>query len=294
MARRIAATQHGLITRDDARRCELSDRQIRARVADRRWVRESLNVFSLGGLPSSRRRQLLLATLRTGAAASHWSAAWLHQLEVEPPERAHVIRRSGGGHHHSDLVLHRSERLLPRDLTTVDSIPVTNAIRTILDLAAVYDEAQLRGAIDVARRRRLIHPGPLIARHLEIARPGRPGTSLARRVLEQLDADLALTESDLETRLLMVIARAGLPAPVRQHSVEISGSTYRIDMAYPERLLAIEGDGFEFHSGRDIFERDRVRQNDLVLAGWRVLRFTWRQICREPEWVAEQIRRALA
>ncbi len=176
----------------------------------------------------------------------------------------------------------------------MDSIPVTNAIRTILDLAAVYDEAELIGAIDLARHRQLIHPGPLIARHLEIARPGRPGASLARRVLEQLDADAAPAESTLETRLLWVIGHAGLPAPVRQHPVEISGAIYRIDMAYPEQRLAIEGDGFEFHSGREVFERDRARQNDLVLAGWRVLRFTWRQICRASEWVADQIRRALS
>jgi hypothetical protein len=58
--------------------------------------------------------------------------------------------------------------------------------------------------------------------------------------------------------------------------------------------LVIEGDGFGVHGGREAFESDRERQNLLVLDGWRILRFTWRQIVREPAWVAAQIRAALA
>lgn len=58
--------------------------------------------------------------------------------------------------------------------------------------------------------------------------------------------------------------------------------------------LAIEVDGWEFHSGRSAFERDRWRQNDLVLAGWRVLRFTAAMIRDQPELVVRQIEEALA
>lgn len=57
--------------------------------------------------------------------------------------------------------------------------------------------------------------------------------------------------------------------------VTINGANFRIDLAFPALKLAIEVDGFAYHSSRDSFERDRQRQNLLVADGWTVLRFTW-------------------
>ena len=54
----------------------------------------------------------------------------------------------------------------------------------------------------------------------------------------------------------------------------MNGEPYYIDMAYPEQMIAIEADGFDFHRGRAVFDSDRARQNDLVNLGWLVLRFT--------------------
>lgn len=102
-----------------------------------------------------------------------------------------------------------------------------------------------------------------------------------------------VTESELESLLLRIVIAAGLPSPVPQLRVHISDTIYRLDFAYPEQRIAIEGDGFGFHSDRRAFESDRSRQNDLVLAGWLVLRFTWRQIVHEPDLVAARIRAAL-
>ncbi len=112
---------------------------------------------------------------------------------------------------------------------------------------------------------------------------------MLRDVLMELDRDLALVESDLESMLRAIIVAAGLPPPVPQHVVHVAGRRYRLDFAYPDQLVALEGDGFEFHSDLEQFDRDRARQNDLVLAGWLVLRFSWRHIVRQPEWVADQI-----
>jgi very-short-patch-repair endonuclease len=190
-------------------------------------------------------------------------------------------------------VLHRLADLQRRDVVTVDSIPATSATRTLLDLGTCMDAAELRRVIDRARRLRLIHPHALVARFMSFGQQGRRGAAVLREVLTELDRDLALVESDLESMLLAIIVDAGLPTPVTQHEVHVDGRTYRLDAAYPEHRIAIEGDGFEFHSGREQFERDRSRQNDLMLAGWVVLRFSWRQIVREPEWVTGQIAAAL-
>lgn len=109
----------------------------------------------------------------------------------------------------------------------------------------------------------------------------------------QLDPSLAPAESDLETLLFSLLRDAGLELPVRQHRVEVNGHVHRLDLAYPDRLLAIECDGFTRHGTREAFELDRMRQNRLVNAGWTVLRFTWHQIVRQPEVVIATIRSAL-
>jgi very-short-patch-repair endonuclease len=68
----------------------------------------------------------------------------------------------------------------------------------------------------------------------------------------------------------------------------------RLDFAYPDQKIMIELDGRIDHSKKRIFEDDRKRQNDLVLAGWTVLRFTWDDVTKRPAEVARTIERALA
>lgn len=282
-----------MITRADAHSAGLTNRQVRLRVAKGQLLARGRDVFVVTGAPSSTRQELLVATLRNDAAAALGSSAHLLGLTDRAPHRPHVARASASGVADTDAVVHRLADLVPRDLVTVDSIRSTNATRTVLDLAASLTDGELRSMIDRARRLHLIHPEPLIARFLSHGRQGRPGTARARRVLGQVDGDLALLESDLESALLAAIERGGLPAPSPQHPVSVGGSEYRIDFAYPQERVAIEGDGFAFHSGREVFEQDRTRQNALVLAGWTVLRFTWRQICRHPEDVVAQIEAAI-
>ena len=66
-----------------------------------------------------------------------------------------------------------------------------------------------------------------------------------------------------------------------------------VDLAYPRWRIAIELDG-AVHLRRDVHERDLARQNDLVLEGWVVLRFTWRRYTDRPEQLIAEIRTAIA
>ena len=90
---------------------------------------------------------------------------------------------------------------------------------------------------------------------------------------------------------MLALARAaGLPAPlvnVRRHGFEI-------DFLWPDAGVAVEVDGYAFHSGRDSFERDRRRDQILLAAGITVLRVTWRQLTTEPLAVAASLAAALA
>jgi very-short-patch-repair endonuclease len=75
-------------------------------------------------------------------------------------------------------------------------------------------------------------------------------------------------------RFVRALVAAGLPELVQQHRVTIGNRRYRIDLAYPEKKLAIELDGWDTHRHRSAFDEDRARANELVVAGWHVLRFT--------------------
>jgi very-short-patch-repair endonuclease len=114
-----------------------------------------------------------------------------------------------------------------------------------------------------------------------------------RRVLDGRPPGTAATESELETRFVQLLRRAGLPEPVRQYEVYDGFALVgRIDFAYPDRRLAIELDGLGAHADR--FQRDRTRQNGLVLMGWTVLRFTWADVVDRPEYVLAALTSALA
>ena len=73
---------------------------------------------------------------------------------------------------------------------------------------------------------------------------------------------------------MRTLVEGGLPEPVLHHPVVVDGGRYVIDLAYPEIELAIEYDGFEFHSSRSAFDRDRQRANLLTAHGWTILRIT--------------------
>ncbi len=68
---------------------------------------------------------------------------------------------------------------------------------------------------------------------------------------------------------------------------------YKVDVGFPKQTVAIEIDGFAFHSNSEDFHQDRKRQNAIALAGWQVLRFTWLDLTEYPERVIDEIKRAI-
>lgn len=68
---------------------------------------------------------------------------------------------------------------------------------------------------------------------------------------------------------------------------------FRLDVAWIRFKVAVEVDGYEFHSGRETFESDRLRDQQLQAQGWAVARVTWRQLDENPENVVATVRRIL-
>jgi very-short-patch-repair endonuclease len=144
-------------------------------------------------------------------------------------------------------------------------------------------------ALDDALRRRLVTVAQLRRRLGRAGGRGRSGTALLR---DFVDARAGLTrapESGLETRLLRVLRAAGLPRPAVQHRI----GNYRVDFAYPGARVAIEADGFRWHSTRQQWDRDRARRNALTAMGWTVLHVTSTQLREQPEEVVNTIRTTL-
>lgn len=84
--------------------------------------------------------------------------------------------------------------------------------------------------------------------------------------------------------------RARITGWTTNRAVPFGPKVVYVDVALDEPKLAVELDGYEFHSSRKAFEKDRVKQNLLVLDGWTVLRFTWQSL----DAMVPQVRRVLA
>lgn len=116
------------------------------------------------------------------------------------------------------------------------------------------------------------------------------GSARARRVCALADG---LAGSPQETRLRLLLVRAGLPPPRAQVEVrDAQGFVARVDLAWPEQRVAVEYDGL-WHAEPGQFARDRRRLNRLHAAGWRVVFVTAADLHRPAE-VLARIRAALA
>jgi hypothetical protein len=122
---------------------------------------------------------------------------------------------------------------------------------------------------------------------------GRRGAGALRSLLAEHAPD-HITRSGLEDRFLTVCLDAGLPLPEVNTRIEANGTTYEVDFLWRAQRLVAETDGWGPHNTRDAFETDRRRDAALLVAGLRVVRFTWRQITREPGDVAETLHALLA
>lgn len=273
----LAAAQYGLLTHAQASAAGLGSRAVQHRVRRGDWERLRRGVYRVAGVPWSWEQDVLGAVLACGghAWASHgtamrlWGYAGFETDTIEvtvPLER--VVRLDG-------IRAHRSGTVTDADVRRVGAIPTLSVARTIVDLSNRCTDVRLGELVDEGLRRRILSIASLhaVARRLPTIAPGRSPQRVTR-ILAVRTGGYEPGDSELESRVLRAITAAGLPEPVRQHRVVVGERTYYLDLAYPDRKVAIEVDGFDYHRDRGAFDGDRRRQNDLVGAGWTVLRFT--------------------
>ena len=173
-----------------------------------------------------------------------------------------------------DVVLHRG-------------LWVTNRTVTLLDCLGWLSFTEARQLADRALTQKWLTMAHLVDR-LEL-QPGRWGN----RQLRRLAGAIGVGAAESERRLHRLLRSAGITGWIPNLRIALNGASYEIDVAFPKARLAIEVDGFRYHSGDERFQRDRTKQNALTSTGWRVLRFTWADLSDRPGYVIEQIRHML-
>ena len=156
-------------------------------------------------------------------------------------------------------------------------IPVTSPARTLLDLAAVVPPDAVERAVERAEALRIFDLGAIL--RLLSDNPRHPGRRALAGALEHYWEVPTPTRSELEDLFLDLCTRHGLPRPV----VNARVCGYEVDFLWREQRVIVETDGHTTHGTRAAFERDRARDARLVAAGYRVVRFTYRQVTEASE-----------
>jgi hypothetical protein len=273
----IARTQHGLITYRQALECGMTSQTILRRVRQGRLSRVLPSVYCVAGTAESFLQKAMAAQLWMGgrSAVSHYTAAYLQRLWALEPERVEIATLKARQTRIDGIVVHEVQRLPPEEIGLVKGIPATTAERTVLDLAPRLSHVALERLVDDAIHRRLTSVDRLWEEVDRCGGRGKAGTAALRRLLETRGPQEAAAESPLEMKLMRLLASCGYPQGIPQYEIWHEGHFIaRVDLAYPDKKLAIEADGYRFHSNSFDWHRDQVRFNSLVSVDWRLLRFT--------------------
>lgn len=292
---RRCRSQWGLLTRAQALEV-MSSGQLRGLQGRGLLIPVHRGVYRLAGASASWRQRAMAASLAYGppCAVSHRAGARIWGFEgilAPDPEITVPTTRDG---RRAGILTHRGP-LPASDVTACYGIPVTTPRRTLADLAAATSTYLLERAVDDALRRRLVRPDEL-AGYVEVSRgSGYGGNAALRDLLEFRVGHPGRGDSEWEDRVYGWIIDDGLESPRRQVTVILDGVQRILDMAYPDRKIAIEFDGWDYHGRRHRFDADAARYDELVLAGWTVLRVTSRHgRARVVGWVARALARSAA
>ena len=285
----VASVQGGVISHQQLVAVGLAPRTVRNWVASGRLHRLFRGVYALGHEAITDKGRLMAPALAYGpdgsvshrSATDWWGIARTSRaiVDITVPGRSKAGQRG--------IELHLVRRLDPRDVTVHEGVPITTVARTLLDYAEVVPRNRLKRAIEEADRLRMFDG--FAVQELLARSPGRRGIKPLRDLLSDFVYD-EFSREELEALFFDLCKDAGLPLPTM--NAVICG--YQVDAYWPGTNLIVEVDSRAFHLNAKAFETDRLRDAELLLAGYRVVRVTYRQLTREPEQVARRLRILLA
>jgi hypothetical protein len=290
----LAPRQHGLVTHQQVLECGGSRELVRRRCEMGWWRRVERGVYAVGGVPMSWEAKVLATCLAGDAVASHRTAAVLLGVDGYRPGRVEVTVPREVRFRRPAVRVHQSTDLDLARIVTCRGIPTTDAARLMVDIGAVVPIERVEETADDLLVRKLVTWPSMLESLLRHARRGRSGVGKARALLELRYGDEHIPLSRWARMMQRLLVDAGLPEPIAEFRI-YDGDQFvaQVDLAWPDRRVAIELDSKRYHLHAAAFERDPVRRAEIELLGWRVITITWRRMVEEPAAMCRQIRRFL-
>lgn len=285
MLDRFLRDHDGVITLAQAQQAGLNRQAVYRRVRSGHWLRCSPGVYFVDDRPFTDRARIRTAVWGYGprAVASGLAAAWWLEITKYPPETVEVTVPAVSNPTRRYGIRTRRRDLDPADCVTHHGLRVTALALTVVEAAA------RRGGgikiVDAALQRHLLDLHDLWGAHLR--NKGRHGSPAARRLLQAADSG---AHSEAERLLIGLLRQARITGWKANQRL----GPWEIDVLFRDLKIAIEIDGLAFHTDHDVFQRDRVKQNELALSGYQVLRFTWLDLTEYAERVLAEIELAIS
>jgi hypothetical protein len=283
----LATQQYGVVTTRQLAELGYGRNSVAKAASVGRLHRIHRGVYVVGYRRLSWHGRCLAAVLASSpSVASHLTAGWLWGLLRSRPGTLHVTAPKARRAKRS-FVVHQGD-LPDADRTVREGIPVTTLSRTILDLAVDRSARDIRWQMQRGDDFKIFD---LREMHALLARSnGHRGQVRVEAALDGFRPEEVFTRSGLERRFLEIVREAGLPEP----SMNLFVEGYEIDAYWADERFGVELDVYETHGSPLPFEEDRVRDDELLLAGIETTRVTGPRLDREPGKVVDSIRRHLA
>jgi hypothetical protein len=206
--------------------------------------------------------------LGTAAAAYGFDTEGVVDLHVLNP-LGHQLRTGDG------LFVHRREGA---PLAEVDGRLASTPAWTAVEVARSLRRPRALATLDAALR-----SGTCDLRQLRAAaarQAGRRGIVAVRGLIPLARAE---AESPMESEARLVMIDGGLPPSALQYEiVDRNRRVWRVDFAWPDRKVAAEYDGFDWHSDPDSFRKDRQKRAALQEIGWAVVSVVFDDVRHRP------------
>jgi hypothetical protein len=292
----LASRQHALITYRQALLAGATPSMIRHRLKTGRWMTIHRGVYLVAGAPITWEVKVHAAVLAAGpgALASHRTAGVLWAMDGFRRGRPEITVPRHRCPEQLPVRVHESTDLDLAAPVLRQGIPTTGRLRTLVDVGCLVEPLVLESAVEQTVRETSAEWPDLYDTLVQHSRRGRNGCGPFRAVLDDRYGDKVITDSTFEMLVRRLLAGAGIDDPVSQFSI-FDGTEFvaEVDLAWPDRLVAVELQSKKHHMNTPRWERDMERLNHARLLGWNVLEYPWRFYVERPERLVTQVSKAL-
>lgn len=292
----IATAQGGVVSLDQLRRIDVSQRAAAYRAEEGRLHRVHRGVYAVGHRSVGRVEALRAAVLACGEGSviSHGTAAAFWDLRDRWPPLVDVTVPCQTGRKIDGIRCRRCRYPNPEEIVIRRGVACTTPARALVDMAGLLGVLSLRRMVERAAVLKLLDIGAL---DIALAQAkGRRGVRALGSILDEWrtpDDTVPDVRSVFEALVLPRLLSVGLARPACNQVLRLGGEELTVDFLWQGRRLVVETDGAQTHATPVAFQRDRWRDQLLVASGYRVARVTWDQMKRERDSVVARISHAL-